>query len=136
MRSQSFGALSCCPFAFLLCGVDSAFGMNSAGVVETGGTEYLSIIKVVYVTIFSRIGVPWTLPCSQDIPVGKVIGNPGESYSALLPPCSTLTLERKVLGSLDTGRAFLGGFCYWLLPSITWASNQRSGRGKPHTEVR
>lgn len=83
--------------------------MNPADVSGTGGTEYLSI-KVVLVTIFSRSGVSWTLPCSQGIPAGKMIENPAESSSALLSSCSTLPFEEKVLGSLDTGRDFLGGF--------------------------
>lgn len=118
---------------FLLRGVDSTFGrsgMNSADVVGTGGTEYLSI-KVVYVTIFSRSQVSWTLPCSQGIYAGKMIGNPGRSSSALLPSSSALPLKGRCWGrrTLD----FLGRFAagsspaYWGKQSEEWAGQITHG---------
>lgn len=108
--------------------------MIPADVSGTGSTEYLSI-KVVHVTIFSRSGMPRTLPGSQGIPAGKMIENPGESSSALLPSCSTLTLEKKVLGSLNTGRDFLGGFAAGSSPAPLGRQSEEWA-GQIHAEVR
>lgn len=64
----------------------------------------------------------------------KMIENPGESSSALLPSCSTLTLEKE-LGSLNTGREFLGGFAAGSSPAHLGRQSEEWA-GQIHAEVR